>query len=255
MPLTDGCDRSLKGMNDTAIVTATALTKVYGSDATQVKALAGVSVSFGLGTFTAIMGPSGSGKSTMMHCLAGLDTPTAGTVTIDGVQLVGMPDRELTKVRREKVGFVFQAFNLLPTHTALQNILLPLELSGRKPDTALLDSLVSALGLTDRLNHLPSQLSGGEQQRVAVARALIGRPAVVFADEPTGALDSRNSAGLLAFLRVAAQNGQTIIMVTHDPRAASYTDRALMLRDGQIVADIAKPDEDTVLAAMKTLAA
>lgn len=242
-------------MNDISIVAATALTKVYGSDATQVTALAGVTASFPQGTFTAIMGPSGSGKSTMMHCLAGLDAPTSGSVTIDGVQLVGMPDRGLTRLRRDKIGFVFQAFNLLPTHTAAQNILLPLELSGRKADTALFDALTSSLGLTGRLNHLPSQLSGGEQQRVAVARALISRPAVVFADEPTGALDSRNSAGLLAFLRQAAQGGQTIVMVTHDPRAASYTDRALMLRDGQIVADIAQPDEDAVLTAMKSLGA
>jgi putative ABC transport system ATP-binding protein len=226
---------------------------VYGSDATQVTALNGVSAAFAAGTFTAIMGPSGSGKSTMMHCLAGLDTPTSGSVLIDGVQLVGMPDKELTKLRRDKIGFIFQAFNLLPTHTAAQNILLPLELSGSKVNPALFRNLVEALGISDRLNHLPSQLSGGQQQRVAVARALISRPAVVFADEPTGALDSRSSAGLLAFLRQAAQGGQTIIMVTHDPRAASYTDRALLLRDGQIVSDIAHPSEDTVMAAMKTL--
>jgi putative ABC transport system ATP-binding protein len=240
-------------MNNTPIVSAGALTKIYGYADTRVTALAGISAQFETGTFTAIMGPSGSGKSTMMHCLAGLDTPTSGSVTIDGVQLAGMPDKQLTKLRRDKIGFIFQAFNLLPTHTAAQNIMLPLELAGRKVDKPLFMSLTHALGLTERLNHLPSQLSGGEQQRVAVARALISRPAVVFADEPTGALDSKNSAGLLAFLRDAAYGGQTIIMVTHDPRAASYTERALMLRDGQIVADIAKPDEDAVLSAMRSL--
>ena len=235
------------------IVSAFGLVKVYGEGETLVQALNNVSAAFQAGTFTAIMGPSGSGKSTFMHCLAGLDRATSGHIVVAGTNLESLDDNGLTKLRREQVGFIFQSFNLLPTHTAKENILLPLELAGRKPDMEFLAQLVDSLGLADRMNHLPSQLSGGEQQRVAVARALISRPAVVFADEPTGALDSRKSGQLLAYLRSASDLGQTIIMVTHDPRAASYVDRALILSDGQIRCDIANPDEDTVLDAMRTL--
>ncbi|MDR1511954.1 MAG: ABC transporter ATP-binding protein [Propionibacteriaceae bacterium] len=232
------------------------LSKVYGSGETRVQALDHVTAQFGQGTFTAVMGPSGSGKSTLMHCLAGLDSPTSGHVEIGGAALESLTDRQLTTLRRDRVGFVFQAFNLLPTHTARQNILLPLELAGRQPDPAFFRTLTDGLGLARRLDHLPSQLSGGEQQRVAVARALIGSPQVLFADEPTGALDSRNSTSLLTYLRRAsAEGGQTIVMVTHDPLAASYADRALILSDGHIVQAIARPDADTVLAALRQLGA
>jgi len=236
------------------IVSAMNLVKVYGQGETQVRALDSVNAHFETGTFTAIMGPSGSGKSTFMHCLAGLDRATSGQIRLAGANYEPLDDNGLTKLRREKVGFIFQSFNLLPTLTAKENILLPLEMAGRKPDMTFLGQLAESLGLAGRLNHLPSQLSGGEQQRVAVIRALIARPAVVFADEPTGALDSRKSSQLLAYLRSASQNqGQTIIMVTHDPRAAAYVDRALILSDGQIRHDIAHPDEDCVLHAMRTL--
>jgi len=236
------------------IVSAMNLVKVYGKGETQVRALDHVSAQFDAGTFTAVMGPSGSGKSTFMHCLAGLDRATSGHITLAGINYEPLDDNGMTKLRRDKVGFIFQSFNLLPTHTAKENILLPLEMAGRKPDMAFLAQLTSSLGLSDRLNHLPSQLSGGEQQRVAVARALISRPAVVFADEPTGALDSKKSSQLLAYLRSASQDhGQTIVMVTHDPRAAAYVDRALILSDGQICHDIPVPDEDTVLHAMRSL--
>jgi putative ABC transport system ATP-binding protein len=235
------------------ICAASGLSKTYGAGETQVQALRGVSTAFGAGTFTAVMGPSGSGKSTFMHLLAGLDQPSGGHVELAGQALETLTDDALTILRRDKVGFVFQAFNLLPTHTARQNIVLPLELAGRKVDMAEVEYLAASLGLNGRLDHLPSQLSGGEQQRVAVARALITHPAVVFADEPTGALDSRNSAHLLAYLHGAARRGQTIVMVTHDPAAASYADRAIILSDGQIVDDIATPDADIVLAAMRRL--
>jgi putative ABC transport system ATP-binding protein len=187
--------------------------------------------------------------------MAGLDTPTSGTISISGIRLDTLNDQALTKMRRERVGFVFQSFNLLPTHTARQNIVLPLDLDGRKVDKDLFEQLTSSLGLSGRLDHLPSQLSGGEQQRVAVCRALITRPAVVFADEPTGALDSRNSAHLLEYLRQAAKAGQTIVMVTHDPKAATYTDRTLMLSDGLIVNEIMQPTEQAVLDAMRALGA
>lgn len=238
------------------IASATDLTKTYGSGEAIVRALDGVSVDFARGSFTAIMGPSGSGKSTLMHCLAGLDRPTTGRVVLGGSVLSELTDRALTTVRRENVGFVFQAFNLLPTLTALQNIVLPLDLAGRRPDQAALDQIVASLGLANRLSHLPSQLSGGQQQRVAIARALITRPAVVFADEPTGALDSTSSHQLLDYLRHTSQVfEQTIVMVTHDPNAAAYADRTLLLSDGRIVDDLIAPTADTVLSAMKRLGA
>lgn len=230
------------------------LTKVYGSGQTQVVALERVNVAFQRGTFNAIMGPSGSGKSTLMHTLAGLDRITAGQVVLGGSVISALPDRELTKVRRDKVGFVFQSFNLLPTLTARQNIVLPLDLAGRKLDRAWFDQLVSSLGLTDRLEHRPSELSGGQQQRVAVARALITRPDVIFADEPTGALDSKTSASLLGYLRKSVDElGQTIIMVTHDAKAAAWADRVLLLLDGHIIKDMAHPSVDDINAVMATL--
>jgi len=236
------------------IVSTENLVKVYGQGETQVRALDRVSAAFQAGTFTAVMGPSGSGKSTLMHCLAGLDRATSGRIHMGGVQVEGLDDDGLTTLRRDKIGFIFQSFNLLPTHTAKENILLPLELAGRKPDTEFMSHLVESLGLDGRMGHLPSQMSGGEQQRVAVVRALVTRPAVVFADEPTGSLDSRNSHHLLAYLRDASRTqGQTIIMVTHDPKAAAYVDRALILSDGQIRHDIDAPDEELVIQAMRAL--
>ncbi|MCA0293955.1 MAG: ABC transporter ATP-binding protein [Actinobacteria bacterium] len=239
-----------------AIASAFDLTKTYGGGEAVVRALDGVTVSFAPGSFTAIMGPSGSGKSTLMHCLAGLDRPTTGRVVLGGAPITELSDRELTAVRRDQVGFVFQAFNLLPTLTAEQNIVLPLDLAGRRPDAVLLAELIDSLGLRDRVRHLPSQLSGGQQQRVAIARALITRPAVVFADEPTGALDSRSSHQLLDYLRYTSQaHGQAIVMVTHDPNAAAYADRTLLLSDGRIVDDLVAPTADSVLAAMKRLGA
>ena len=219
-------------------VEATGLRKVYGEGDTAVAALRGVDVAFARGTFTAVMGPSGSGKSPLMHCLAGLDRATAGTIRIGGVDLGGLDDDGLTRLRRERVGFVFQAFNLLPTLTAAQNITLPLELAGRRVDPDAVAAVAAQLGLTDRLDHRPSELSGGQQQRVAIARALITRPDVVFADEPTGALDSATGQALLEQLRRAVdEEGQTIIMVTHDPAAAAYAHRRLTLADGVLVGD------------------
>ena len=238
------------------IAQAVDLTKTYGSGEAEVRALDGVSVGFAPGSFSAIMGPSGSGKSTLMHCLAGLDRPTSGQVHLGGTEITGLRDRELTAVRRDRVGFVFQAFNLLPTLTAKENILLPLDLAGRRADPAVFDAIVDSLRLGDRLRHLPSQLSGGQQQRVAIARALITRPQVLFADEPTGALDSRSGTDLLNQLRTATLAlGQTIVMVTHDPNAAAYADRAVILSDGRVVDDFLAPDADRVLAAMKALGA
>ena len=238
------------------IASATGLTKTYGTGEAQVHALAGVSIGFGRGSFTAVMGPSGSGKSTLMHCLAGLDRPTSGEVVLGGQVITQLSDRELTAVRRDRVGFVFQAFNLLPTLTAEQNILLPLELAGRRVDRDLLTGLVDSLRLGDRLTHLPSQLSGGQQQRVAIARALITQPAVVFADEPTGALDSTSSHPLPNYLRHTSQvMEQTIVLVTHDPNAAGYADRTVLLSDGRLVDDLVAPTPDMVLAAMKKLGA
>lgn len=240
----------------TAIASAHQLTKIYGTGEAQVRALDGVDVGFAAGSFTAIMGPSGSGKSTLMHCLAGLDRPSSGIVMLGGHNLSALNDRSLTKVRRDAVGFIFQAFNLLPTLTAEQNILLPLDLAGRRPDRELLGRLVTSLRLNDRLTHLPSQLSGGQQQRVAIARALITQPTVVFADEPTGALDSRASHELLAYLRqTCVELGQTIVMVTHDPNAATYADRTLLLSDGRIVDDLDRPSAEHIMAAMTRLGA
>ena len=240
----------------TAIASAHRLTKTYGSGDAEVRALDGVDIGFDAGSFTAIMGPSGSGKSTLMHCLAGLDRPTSGVVRLGGHDLSALGDQELTRVRRDSVGFVFQAFNLLPTLTAEQNILLPLDLAGRRPDPQLLADLVGSLRLGDRLTHLPSQLSGGQQQRVAIARALVSEPAVVFADEPTGALDSRAGHELLAYLRRASGDlGQTIVMVTHDPFAATFADRTVLLSDGRVVDELTAPSADTILAAMAGLAA
>ena len=242
-------------MNETTIVSASNLRRVFGEGGADVTALDDVSVDFPSSGFTAIMGPSGSGKSTLMHLLAGLDRPTAGKVTIEGTDLSELNDAELTELRRDQVGFVFQFFNLLPVLSARENILLPLKLAGRKPDSALLDRLVSSVGLGDRLEHRPSQLSGGQQQRVAVARALISKPAVVFADEPTGNLDSKASEEVLGLLRQAVDElGQTVVMVTHDAGAAAVADRILILVDGKIVSDREQLSADGVLDLMKQVA-
>jgi putative ABC transport system ATP-binding protein len=220
------------------IVSAADVTRRYGEGEAAVDALRGVSVDLPAGGFTAIMGPSGSGKSTLMHILAGLDRPTSGTVVIDGVELGALDDRRLTDLRRDKVGFVFQAFNLLPVLNAEENILLPLRIAGRKPDQAWFERLVATIDIGDRLTHRPAELSGGQQQRVAIARALAARPAVVFADEPTGNLDSAASADVLGLLRRSVDEfGQTVVMVTHDPEAAAYADRVLEMADGLIVGD------------------
>jgi putative ABC transport system ATP-binding protein len=232
------------------------LVKIFGSGDTVVHALRGITVEFATGTFTAIMGPSGSGKSTLTHCLAGLDRATSGQVLLGGADLSTMDDRALTRVRRDRIGFVFQSFNLVPTLTALQNILLPLDLAGRLPGGDRLAAIIESLRIGDRLGHRPSELSGGQQQRVAIARALVTAPEVVFADEPTGALDSRAAAALLSYLRTSCREfGQTIVMVTHDPMAASYADRALVLNDGLLVDDLARPTPDSVLDALRSLAA
>ena len=218
------------------------------------KALDGVSVDFATGQFSAIMGPSGSGKSTLMHCMAGLDKLTSGQVYVGGTALGGLGDKELTNLRRDKVGFVFQAYNLVPTLSALENITLPLDIAGRKPDQEWLDKVIDTVGLRNRLDHRPSELSGGQQQRVAAARALASRPAIVFADEPTGNLDSRASSEVLEFLRLSvADFGQTIVMVTHDPVAAGYAQRVVFLVDGKIVDEMVDPTADSVLDRMKGL--
>ena len=237
------------------VVVATDLTRRYGQGDAAVDALAGVSTGFERGRFTAIMGPSGSGKSTLMHILAGLDTPTTGTVELDGVDITHLDDGELTKLRRDKLGFVFQFFNLLPVLTAEENILLPLSIAGRKPDQEWLDRLVQTVGLDDRRTHRPSELSGGQQQRVAVARALLSKPAVVFADEPTGNLDSKASADVLRLLRQAVDDfGQTVIMVTHEAHAAAYADRLVVLRDGKVAHDGDAGREGDILELMKAVA-
>jgi len=216
-----------------------------------VDALRGVSLQVPAGQYTAVMGPSGSGKSTLMHLLAGLDRPTEGTVAIGGADITTMSDNALTKLRRDRVGFVFQAFNLLPTLSAEENVLLPSRIAGRKVDRRALDALLERMGLAERRDHKPSELSGGQQQRVAVARALVTRPTILFADEPTGNLDSRSGAEILSLLREAVdEDGQTILMVTHDPRAAAQADRVLFLADGRIVRDMSEPTEDAILAAM-----
>jgi len=227
--------------------------KAYGDGDTSVIALDDVTVEFPAGQFTAIMGPSGSGKSTLMHCVAGLDTLTSGQVFIGGIELSSLNDRELTLLRRTRIGFVFQSFNLIPTLSAQENIELPLTLGGLRPDPAWFDTVISTVGLGDRLRHRPSELSGGQQQRVAVARALASRPEVVFADEPTGNLDSRTGAEILAFMRRATDEfGQSVVMVTHDPVAASYADSVLFLADGRVVDRVERPTADVVLDRMKS---
>ncbi|MEV6424316.1 ABC transporter ATP-binding protein [Streptomyces sp. NPDC051662] len=237
----------------TAAVRASGLGKHYGSGDARVTALSGVDVQFTRQEFTAIMGPSGSGKSTLMHCVAGLDKADEGTVWIGDTELTGLSDNAVTDLRRDRVGFVFQAFNLLPTLTALENILLPFDLAGRKPDKEVLDRIITTVNLRDRLHHRPSQLSGGQQQRVACARALVTQPEVVFADEPTGALDSTASAELLRFLRRSVDDlGQTVVMVTHEPSAAAFADRVLFLKDGGLVDEILAPTADSVLERMKS---
>ena len=228
--------------------------KVYGKGEAEVRALDGVTVDFAAGEFTAIMGPSGSGKSTLMHTLAGLDDLTGGSVWIGDTDLSRLNDKALTKLRRDRVGFVFQAFNLVPTLDVAENITLPMALAGRKPDREWVDNVVDIVGLRNRLKHRPSELSGGQQQRVAVARALASQPEIVFADEPTGNLDSRTGAEVLSFMRQAVREyDQTIVMVTHDPVAASYAGRAIFLVDGQIVDDLNDPPADSVIDRMKTL--
>jgi putative ABC transport system ATP-binding protein len=239
-----------------AAATVTDLVKVYGTGDTAVRALDGITVQFGAGQFTAIMGPSGSGKSTLMHCAAGLDTATSGSVSIGDTPITGLPDKALTRLRRDRVGFVFQSYNLLPTLTAAQNIRLPLDLAGRAPDPDWYRRLLELLGLTDRLHHLPAELSGGQQQRVACARALLARPDVIFADEPTGNLDSRSGAAVLGILRTSVRDlGQSIVMVTHDPSAAAYADRVILLADGRLVGELAEPTADRVLDALRDLGA
>ncbi|MEM9131552.1 MAG: ABC transporter ATP-binding protein [Actinomycetota bacterium] len=238
----------------TLAATARQATKVYGSGDTEVMALDHVDVGFEQGRMTAIMGPSGSGKSTLMQCMAGLDRLSSGQVVIGDTDLSSLNERQLTKLRRDRIGFVFQAFNLIPTLTAIENITLPMDLAGTKPDRAWLDHVVATVGLGDRLRHRPNELSGGQQQRVAVARALADRPEIVFADEPTGNLDSRTGAEILSFMRDAvATLGQTIVMVTHDPTAASYADRVVFLADGRIVDELHEPTPDAVLDRMRGL--
>ncbi len=238
-----------------SIVTATDVRRRFGEGDAAVNALAGVTVGFERGRFSAIMGPSGSGKSTLMHILAGLDLPTSGTVTLDGTELGGLDDAALTKLRRDKLGFVFQFFNLIPVLTAEENMTLPLSIAGRKPDAEWMGRLIDKVGLGDRLTHRPAELSGGQQQRVAVARALASRPAVVFADEPTGNLDSKASEEVLELLRSSVDElGQTVVMVTHDPEAASYADRLIVLRDGLVVHDAAAGSAAEVIELMKDVA-
>ena len=238
----------------TAAARADDVWKVYGAGEAQVTALRGVSVELRRAEYTAIMGPSGSGKSTLMHCLAGLDTVTRGDVYVGTTNLTGLSDAALTRLRREQVGFIFQQFNLLPTLSAQENILLPLAIAGRKPDQAWFDRVIDTVGLRDRLGHRPTQLSGGQQQRVACARALVTRPEVIFADEPTGNLDSRSGAEVLGFLRNSVREfGQTIVMVTHDANAASYADRVIFLADGGIVHEMSNPTAEAVLDTMKRL--
>jgi putative ABC transport system ATP-binding protein len=235
---------------------AVALRKVYGEGAAAVEALKDVTVDFAAGAFTAIMGPSGSGKSTLLHCLAGLDTPTSGSVFIGNAEITKLNEKRLTELRRDKVGFVFQAYNLVPTLTAAENITLPLDIAGRDVDPPWFDEVVDTVDLRDRLHHRPAELSGGQQQRVAGARALVTRPDIVYADEPTGNLDSRSSAELLRFLRDAVtRHGQTIVMVTHDATAAGYADRVIFLADGRVVDEMREPTAERVLDRLKSLEA
>ncbi len=232
------------------------VSKLYGSGDAAVVALDDISVGLGEGQFTAIMGPSGSGKSTLLHMLAGLDRPTSGEVYLGDTEITGLSDKKLTMLRRDRIGFIFQSFNLLPTMTAAENIVLPMRIAGRKPDPDWVESIVATVGLTGRLSHRPAELSGGQQQRVAAARALASRPDIVFADEPTGALDSTSSSELLGFLRTAVTDlGQTVVMVTHDPTAASYADRVVFLADGRVVDEMHAATADEVLDYMKHLGA
>ncbi|MFD4033795.1 ABC transporter ATP-binding protein [Streptomyces sp. NPDC058637] len=232
------------------------VSKIYGRADSQVAALRELSMSFADATFTAVMGPSGSGKSTFLHCAAGLVRPTSGTVTVGGTDLAGLDDTQLTVLRRDRIGFIFQSFNLLPALTVMQNITLPLQLAGKRPDKKLIQNVVQRVGLADRLGHLPSELSGGQQQRVAIARALVTRPAVVFADEPTGALDTRTAAAVLSLLRESVDTaGQTLVMVTHDPVAASYADHVVFLADGALAGELHRPTADAVAARMTRLGA
>jgi putative ABC transport system ATP-binding protein len=232
------------------------LTKVYGAGETSVTALRDITVEFERGHFSAIMGPSGSGKSTLMHCLAGLDSVTSGSAMIGDIEINRLDDKALTKLRREAVGFIFQSFNLIPTLTALENITLPMDIAGRKPDQAWLDAVIDSVALRDRLRHKPSELSGGQQQRVACARALAARPAIIFADEPTGNLDSRSGIEVLGLLRRSVREmGQTIVMVTHDPAAASYADRVVFLADGAVIDEMHDPNQARVLERMSQLEA
>jgi len=243
-------------MDQSPAATVIEAVKVYGEGGTAVRALDGVTVSFDAHRFSAIMGPSGSGKSTLLHCVAGLDSLTSGQVAIGETILGDLNDEDLTLLRRDKIGFVFQAYNLIPTLTALENISLPLAIAGRKPDQAWLDTVVDTIGIRHRLGHRPAELSGGEQQRVAAARALLGRPDIIFADEPSGNLDSTSSAELLGFLRSAVERfGQTIVMVTHDPVAAAYSDRVIFLEDGRIVDEMFEPTSERILDKIKTLEA
>ena len=242
------------GETTTAAARALHLTKVYGTGETTVTALRDVTVEFERGHFSAIMGPSGSGKSTLMHCLAGLDSITSGSAIIGEVELNRLDDKSLTLLRREAVGFIFQSFNLIPTLTALENITLPMDIAGRKPDQEWLDSVIDAVGLRDRLSHKPSELSGGQQQRVACARALASRPTIIFADEPTGNLDSHSSRDVLALLQQSVREmGQTIVMVTHDASAASYADRVVFLSDGAVTDEMRDPTQAAVLDRMARL--
>ncbi|MFN0280829.1 MAG: ABC transporter ATP-binding protein [Kineosporiaceae bacterium] len=235
---------------------AVGATKVYGQGEAEVRALDGVDVEFAPGAFTAIMGPSGSGKSTLMQCMAGLDRLSSGQTWIGDVELGALSEKRITQIRRDRVGFIFQSFNLVPTLTALENLRLPLDIAGRDPDAPWMNEVIATLKLRDRLTHRPSELSGGQQQRVAAARALISRPDIVFADEPTGQLDSRSSAELLDFMRRAADDyGQTIVMVTHEPSAASRADRVLFLADGRIVDRMEQPTPESILDHMKMLGA
>ena len=240
--------------SDSAAARAINVSKIYGHDDSEVRALDDVTIQFEKGHFTAIMGPSGSGKSTLMHCMAGLDSLSNGSVALGGTTLAGLSDKALTRLRREQIGFIFQAFNLVPTLNAYENILLPLSLGGEKGDASWIDNVIDTIGLRDRLTHRPSELSGGQQQRVAVARALASKPAIIFADEPTGNLDSKTGGEVLGFMRKAVTDlGQTIVMVTHDAVAASYADRIVFLKDGKIAGEMFEPTPDRVLDYLKHL--
>ena len=246
-----GFDQAGAGTTSALAVSAADVTRHYGGAEAGVQALAGVSIDVPTGQFTAVMGPSGSGKSTLMHILAGLDTPDSGSVSIGGTEITGLDDKRLTLMRRREIGFVFQAFNLLPMLSAEENVVLPLQLAGRKPDRRWVGDVLATVGLADRRGHRPAELSGGQQQRVAVARALVTEPTVLFADEPTGNLDSRSGQEILALLRRASDDHeQTTVMVTHDPRAAATADRVVFLSDGLVVSDLARPDEAAVIEAM-----